>query len=266
MSRVFKAAGARMSRLMLFDLRIPTFGLLVLAAALLIAVRPASAQNGSALQWSVTPYLWATKTRYDLTLRDQNLGSAEISFDELLDITDQSFMIDVEVGRGRWSALADIAYLSMSDTDERALLTIASRNKQTFIDLAGAYWPNGIGSPLSFFGGVRATMFDDRYQFLLNDQLLAERRSSKDYYDVLLGVRYRFELSDRWNLLTNGNVSFGDSEGTLVARAFFAYSLGGQDRYQVLFGYQYKEADFKSGDLTTDYTYGGPGAGFSFRF
>jgi len=175
-------------------------------------------------------------------------------------------MIDVEVGRGRWSALVDVAYLSMSDTDERTLLTIASRNKQTFIDLAGAYWPNGIGSPLSFFGGVRATMFDDRYQFLLGDQLLAERRSSKDYYDVLLGVRYRFELGERWNLLTNGNVSFGDSEGTLVARAFFAYSLGGEDRYQILFGYQYKEADFKSGNLRTDYTYGGPGAGFNFRF
>jgi len=266
MWRGSEAGAATEYRQTFFDLRVPTFGLLVLAAALLIAAPPASAQGDSKVQWSVTPYLWASNTVADLRFRDQGLGSSELSFDELLDITDQSFQIAVEAGRGRWSGLADITYLSMSDTDERALLSIASRNKQTFIDLAGAYWPNGIGSPLSLFAGVRASMFDDRYQFLLNDQLLAERRSSKDYYDVLLGVRYRFELGDRWNLLTNGNISFGDSEGTLVARAFFAYSLGGQDRYQILFGYQYKEADFKSGDLSTDYTYGGPAAGFNFRF
>ena len=175
-------------------------------------------------------------------------------------------MINVEAGRGRWSGLADISHLSMSDIEERALLTISSRNKQSFIDLAAAYWPGGVGSQLSLVGGVRATIFDDRFQLLLNEQPLSERRSKTDYVDLLLGVRYRFDLSDRWNLLTNGNVSLGDSEGTFVALVFLAYSISGRDRYQVLFGYQYKEADFKAADLRTDYTYGGPGAGFNIRF
>jgi hypothetical protein len=238
----------------------------VALAAGLTGATAANAQQGSPLQWSVTPYLWASNTTVDLRLRDQDLGSGELSFNDLLDITDQSFMINVEAGRGRWSAFADLTYLDTTDRDERTLLTVVTRSNQSFVDLGAAFWPRGVGSPLSVVGGIRATLFDDRYQFLFNDQLLGERRSNNDYVDVLLGVRYRFPLSDRWSLQTDGNVSFGDSEGTLMARAFLAYSIGGGDRYQVLFGYQYKEAEFKADDLRSDFVYGGPGAGFSFRF
>jgi hypothetical protein len=245
--------------------RLATLTLVALAAGLTRAP-DANAQQASPLQWSVTPYLWASHTTVDLRLRDQDLGSGELSFNDLLDITDQSFMINVEVGRGRWSALADITYLETSDRNDRTLLTVATRSKQSFVDLGAAFWPRGVGSALSVVGGIRSTRFDDRYRFLLNNQLLAERRSKDDYTDLLVGVRYRFPLSDRWSLQTDGSVSFGDTEGTLIARAFFAYSIGSADRYQVLFGYQYKEAEFKADDLTSDYVYGGPGAGFSFRF
>jgi hypothetical protein len=34
----------------------------------------------------------------------------------------------------------------------------------------------------------------------------------------------------------------------------------------VSFGYHYKEAEFKDGDLTTEFDYHGPLAGFNFRF
>jgi len=248
-----------------FTFRIASVALVVLALVL-VRVPQVSAQEHSPLQWSVTPFLWAANTKVDLRLRGQDLGSSELSFDDLLDVTDQSFMVNVEAGRGHWSVLADVSHITMSDTDERVLLTVASRNKQSFIDLAAAFWPKGVGSPLSFIGGIRASLFDDRYQFLLNDQLLGERHSSSDYVDLLVGVRYRFPLNDRWSLQTDGNLSFGDSKGTFVARAYFVYAIGSRDRYQVLFGYQYKEADFADGDLRSDFVYGGPGAGFSFRF
>jgi hypothetical protein len=62
---------------------------LVVPALALTPMQQANAQEGAALQWSVTPYMWATHTSYDLRLRDQNPGSGEISFDELLDSTDE---------------------------------------------------------------------------------------------------------------------------------------------------------------------------------
>ena len=53
-------------------------------------------------------------------------------------------MVQIEAGRGRWSAFTDIAYLPTSATTQRNLVTIDADNKQTFVDVAAAYWPSGI--------------------------------------------------------------------------------------------------------------------------
>ncbi|MEJ2256714.1 MAG: hypothetical protein P8X98_06845 [Woeseiaceae bacterium] len=234
------------------------------AAALCAPGANANAQE--ALQWSVTPYLWASDTTVDLTIRDTNIGGDDISFDDLLDVLDAAFMVHVEAGRSNWSAFLDITYLSTSDTTERPLATIDVDSEQTIIDAAVTYWPGGIDTPLGLFGGVRYTSFDDRYRFSLGGTEIGTQRSGDDYYDVLLGARYTFGLSDRWSIVTHGDLSFGDSEGTYLLRANFAYSVGKQKQNNILFGYQFKSAEFKDGDVRTDFTYGGPMAGFNFRF
>jgi len=248
-------------------------GLMQRFVAVLIIVSPgfvstASAQQNGSLSWSVTPYLWAPTTKVDLTFRDTDIGSGEISFKDLFDTLDAAFMIQVEAGKGSWSVFSDLTYLETSDTAERTVLTIDVRNKQVFLDAALAYWPGGFSSPLSIFGGVRYSGLDDHYIFTTtaNGALLGEQRSSNDYYDALLGARYRFDLSDRWQLLTHGDYSFGDSEGVFILRANFAYTVGKKQQNRILFGYQYKESEFKDGDLTTAFSYNGPMAGFDFRF
>ncbi len=113
---------------------------------------------------------------------------------------------------------------------------------------------------------MRYTGFDDRYQFSVGGTPVGETRSTQDYVDALLGIRYRFDLSDRWGLLTRGDVSFGGSEGTWQVQGLFAYMVGKRQRNHIVFGSRYKQAEFKDGNLTTDYTFSGPLAGFNFRF
>lgn len=241
-------------------------GLGILLGATLIAY-PCGARAESGIEWSITPYIWASTTRVDLSFRDTTVGG-EISFGDLLDTIDSAFMINVEGGRGRWSVFADLTYLDTSDTDRRNLLSIDTRSKQTILDAAVSWWPEGVGTPLSVFGGVRYSGFDDRYDFRLiqDGTLLASRRSEKDYYDALLGLRYGFQLSDRWSLLSHGDLSFGDSEGTFLLRALFAYTVGKRGQNNLVAGYQYKRAEFRDGDLTIDFDFHGPVAGFNFRF
>ena len=129
-----------------------------------------------------------------------------------------------------------------------------------------AYWPQGVGSQLNVYGGVRYTAFDDRYDITLGTDPVVTRRSDDDYVDALLGVRYRFDLSERWGLLTRGDVSFGDSEGTWLVQGLLAYTVGKRQQNRILFGYQYKVAEFESSGLSSDYTFSGPMAGFNFRF
>jgi hypothetical protein len=79
----------------------------------------------------------------------------------------------------------------------------------------------------------------------------------------LLGLRYRFDLSDRWALLTRGDVSFGDSDGTFMLRANLAYTVGERRQNKILFGYQHKEADFEDSGLETAFEFSGFVAGFN---
>lgn len=238
--------------------------LLVLVA---LSAPSAFAQQGDPIAWSVTPYFWASDTSLDLTVQDTDInGGVEIPFSDLLDVLDTAIQFHVEGGKGSWSGFADITYLETSDTIDRPLVNIATNSKQTFVDAAVAYWPGGTGSQLNFFGGVRYSGFDDRYDFLLGADPVATRRSGEDYFDALLGVRYRFDLSERWGLLTRGDMSFGDSEGTWLIQGLFAYTVGQRQQNRILFGYQYKEAEFQDGGLNSEFSYAGPIAGFNFRF
>jgi len=228
----------------------------------------AAAQEGDSFSWSITPYVWAPTTNIDLTIRDNNIPELEVPFPDLLDTLDAAFMVQVEGGKGNWSAFGDLTYLKTSDTSERTVFTIDVDSKQVYLDAAMAYWPGGVGSPLSIFGGLRYSGFDETYGFSLTNSgdPVGVVPSGDDYYDALLGVRYRFDFSDRWQLLTHGDVSFGDSEGTYLVRANLGYVVGKRQQNRILFGYQYKSAEYSEGDLIKDFTMHGPMVGFDFRF
>jgi hypothetical protein len=245
--------------------------ILGLLITVLLAVFPGAAAQGEqadAPKWSITPYIWATETRVDLALRDANIGTGEISFGDLLDVLDAAFMIHVEGGGGNWSAFGDLTYLKTSDSSERTLFVVDTNSKQLFFDGAVAWWPGGAGSNFNLYGGMRYSGFDDRYTFRLvtDNTPVGERRATKDYYDALVGLRYRFDFSERWALLTRADTSFGDSEGTVLLQANLAWTVGKRLQNRVMLGYQYKTAEFKDGDLRLDFDYQGPLAGFNFRF
>ena len=236
-----------------------------ISCMLAFAAMPAAAQDDPE-QWSITPYLWATDTAVDLTFRDTNIGSEQISFDDLLDVLDTAFMIHVEGGRGRWSTFADLTYLETSETNPRPVLTVDSESEQVFLDIGVAWWPQLDDNRFNVYGGLRYSSFDDRFRFRLGDQVVGQQRSDADYTDFLVGFRYRFDLSDRWAVLTRADMSFGDSEGTWLARAAVGYTVGKRAQNRILVGYQFKQAEFKDGDLASDYAYQGLIAGFNFRF
>ena len=246
----------------------PSSSYAALACLTLLPVTVAYGQQTNDFGWSITPYLWATETRVDLTLRDADIGAGEISFGDLLDVLDAAFMVHVEGGKGNWTAFGDLTYLKTSDTVERTAFVIDTDSKQLFFDGAVAWWPAGAGSNFNLYGGLRLSDFDDRYTFRLasDNTPVGERRSTKDYYDALVGLRYRFDFSDRWALVTQADTSFGDSEGTYLLRANLAWTVGKRQQNRILFGYQYKTAEFRDGDLRLDYDYQGPMAGFNFRF
>ena len=239
---------------------------LILFTIIVATINPAAAEDNTGTQWSITPYGWFPDTTVNLAFQDTNIGAGEIRFKDVLDVIDSAFMLHIEGGRGNWSAFTDITYISTSDTTERELLTIDADKEQLLIDAVVAYWPQGVGSPLSVFGGVRYSGLDDEYRVSRDDTELGTQRSSETYYDALVGVRYRFDISDRWAVLTRADYSAGDSEAGFLLRANLAYTVGRQRQNRLLFGYQHKQAEYRDGDLTLDLRLSGFMAGFNFRF
>lgn len=240
------------------------------AFAMLCLFTSAYGQGDRGSGWSVTPYIWGPDTSVDLKVGGAGFGGTT-TFDDLLDVLDTAFMIHVEGGSGNWSGFGDITLLETSETSPLVPnllpdVSIESKSDQAMIDLAFAYWPGGVDTPLSFFGGLRYTDFDDRYRLLAGGVEIASTRSSTDYTDLLVGIRYRFDVSERWAVLTRGDVSLGDTEGTYLLRANLAYSVGSNRQNRLLFGYQYKEAEFKESQIRSKFSYSGPMVGFNFRF
>ena len=226
----------------------------------------ANAQSSDGAQWSITPYIWASDTSMDFSLDGSPVGGADLSFSDIVDVLDEAFQIHVEGGKGNWSGFVDLTLIKTSDVEALPIVEIDIDSEQVVLDAAAAYWPGGVGSPLNLYGGVRYSEFDDRYRFSVGGTPMGETRSTRDYLDALLGIRYRFDLRDRWGLLTRGDVSFGDSEGTWQVEVLFAYSVGKRQQNRILFGYRYKEAEFEDGALTTEFTYKGPIAAFALGF
>src|SRR5210317_1250503 len=69
------------------------------------------AQSSDKLNWSITPYIWASSTKVDLTFRDTGIGEGNISFKDLLDVLDTAGMIHIEAGKGHWTMFGDLTYL-----------------------------------------------------------------------------------------------------------------------------------------------------------
>ncbi len=226
--------------------------------------------------WSVTPYLWATKTTYDLKADGSPVDAGTINFGELMDELETSFQIAIEAGRseGHWSMLADITYIETSDDEtvdvpQVGTIRVDRESEQIHADLAVAYWPGGVESGLSILAGIRYTDLDDINQFRLVEPDIGEpleARADRDFTDALLGVRYHFDVGERWQLFTKADYGFGDSEGIFQAQAVVRYAVGKGRRNGIMVGYRYKESEFDDSGLEEDYDYKGPLLGFNFRF
>jgi len=248
---------------------------------LTLAGTDASAAADRVIQWSITPYIWATDTTYKLKSDGESIGSGEIDFGDLMDTLDASFQVVAEAGfaESRWSAFVDLTYLSTSDDetfdiDGIGTARLDTDSEQVYVDAAIAFWPWRDVSGFNVYGGIRYTDLDDRTTVDLTDPIavrLGRIRLGRDYTDALIGMRDyfnlgRFGLSENLDLHIRADYGFGDSEGILMAQAAVRWAIGKERRQGLMVGYRYKEAEFKSDSVKEEYKYKGPVVGFNFRF
>lgn len=251
-------------------------GSLVFVAAFGIGA-PARAESAAVTvdqwQWSITPYIWFADTSYRLKGDGRDIGSGDVDFGELADSLDGAFQIMAETGGGRWSGFIDFTYISTADEKQIDIaglgsLRISSDSDQYFVDAAVAYWPWRDVSGFNMYAGIRYTALDDRFQVDLVDPdvRLGQISSDRDFFDALIGFRDRYKLVEHLDLFIRMDYGFGDSEGVFLAQGAVRWAVGPQRRQGIVFGYRYKDAEFRQSGLEERYKYKGPVVGFNFHF
>ena len=239
-----------------------------LFAALLLMMAPALSAADNA-EWLVAPYLWVS----DITLDQSSVVSGNISASDLLDKTDSAGMIRVEAAWNRWGFTVDYIFLGLSESvtlpPSPPNLNILVDLDVSIVELGGFFRPAGKDSGVDYLFGVR-NINVDKTLLLTPSGGGPTRRFDSDprFTDVFAGARYLHRFDGNWDLTLRGDLSFGDSEGTVNLLASVGYRFN--KTFALNLGYRHLDIEFEeniSGEVkTTDITLSGPMLGFLFRF
>ena len=243
-------------------------------ACLLLSCLP-SIVRAEAIDWLIAPYGWLPGISVDQAGEPGSGGGGGISGSDILEKTESVFMGRFEAARKRWGVSVDYITLGLADQETLTFgspfdvsIDIDGDLDLDVAELAGFYRPTGEVAGINYLFGIRHIGVD---QILLISPSFGEEQrieTNTDVTDIFIGARYLHRFSDRWGASVRGDVSFGDSEGTLNMLASVGYRVAGPFALQL--GYRYAtisfEEDVDSATLTTDITLDGPYLGFVFRF
>jgi hypothetical protein len=239
-----------------------------LVATLLLMMAPALAAADDA-EWLVAPYLWLT----DVTLDQSSGPGGSISASDLLDKADFAGMIRVEAVRNRWGISVDYVFLGLSDSAVLPRMppsfNVLVDVDMSIVELGGFFRPSGSDNGVDYLFGVRNINVD---KTLLMTPILGgvTQRFDSDskFTDVFAGARFLHRFSPNWDFALRGDLSFGDSEGTVNLLTSVGYRFNAT--FALNLGYRHLAIEFEDNvdgvDETTDIELSGPFLGFLFRF
>jgi hypothetical protein len=241
---------------------------------LMLALAPALSL-AEQIDWLVAPYGWLPGISVDQSGEPDSGDGGGISGSDLLEKTESVFMFRFEAARKRWGLTVD--YITLGLADQQTLtfdppfdvsIDLDGELDLDVAEIAAFYRPSAEVAGVNFLLGIRQISVD---QTLFITPSFAEAQridTDTDVTDIFIGARYLHRFSDRWGASVRGDVSFGDSEGTLNMLASVGYRVAGPFALQL--GYRYATIKFDevvdSTTLTTEITLDGPYLGFVFRF
>lgn len=255
------------------------------AALCLGAVGPVVAQTESeGWQFEFTPYLWTTAMKGDVQIGHTPKMGMDVSFFDIFDVLDFSFMGAFEARNGRWGILLDGIYSKLSDSATATRtgsgpvgesLTVGAdiTMEQTILAAALAYRFTDGPTMVDAIGGLRYTKLnaDTKIDATLfgpvgpDDQRVVQIKGSQSWTDPYIGVRVLQPVSDRWTLVGYLDVGGFDvgSKSTLQALAGANYEFS--KKMVGKFGVRYLTVDYDDGALY-DMDTAGLYMGVGFRF
>jgi hypothetical protein len=208
-------------------------------------------------------YLWAVSMDGDLTTMG-NTAPLQVDFDEIVDNLEGIFTVHFEgMHDSGWGFLTDVSYINISDQQTSPGPTLDVDFTNVMMEIAGIYRFSLGANALDLIGGIRYYELDAEIDVV---GVPPRTDKSQDWIDAMLGARYIWTITDKWNFKARGDIGFGGSD--------LAWNLAGLFEYQpwkrvsLLAGYRYMSIDYEDGSganlFKYDVTMNGPLLGVNF--
>lgn len=231
-----------------------------------VAAQPAQTPSD---RWSFggTIYGWIS----DIESTTQSGESFEITFSDIIDNLNMTFMGSLNAEKGKWTLFTDLIYLDQGTTNRRTVdLGGGPTNLKTKIDLKSWINTTGVGyaafddgsTQISGLAGVRYLRL--KTDIDVSDGTTRRRASSTDdFFDGIVGLRGKTDLNENWYLTYYADVGTGQSDLTYQLFAGVNYRFRNWD---AVVGYRYMDWDLGNGAALDGLTVSGPLIGARFRF
>lgn len=230
---------------------------------------PAPALVANGWTFSIAPYFWAAGLSGDVGQFGLPAVYVDADFSDILSNLDFAAMAMGEARNGRFSLFGDILYTKLSpelSTPRGILADKVGITSETFAGLAAvgyAVWESPQGH-LDVVGGMRVWQVSTDLSF--RGQILDGRggSDSASWVDGIVGLRGRYELSDKFYLTGWGLVGAGGADIDWDVGAGVGYAFN--DRLSLVLGYRALGVDYDKDDFLFNVVEQGPILGTVIRF
>ncbi len=187
-------------------------------------------------------YLWAVSMDGDMTVMGKTVP-LEVGFSDIASSLEALFTVHFEgMHKSGWGFLTDVSYLTIGGKQTTPGPTLDVDFTTVMAEFAGIYRFSRGENAFDLIGGIRYYDLDVEIDVV---GVPPKIDKSQDWVDAMLGARYIWTISDRWNFMARGDLGFGGSD--------LAWNLAGLFDYQpwkhvsLLFGYRYMSIDYDTG-------------------
>ncbi len=264
------------------------------AVAVALGVLPAAAAEtvtSDGWEISLTPYVWATALKGDVTVGGVE-ADVDADFNDILDALNIAAMLKAEVRKGRFGLLSDTVFAQLEDSGAsgQGRVDIDATVNYVIQTVAGTYragiWQLGdlgAAGPLALtvdpYAGIRYTYLDNELKGKLDLPNLGinetrKAQADKQWVDPIVGLRTIWTMGERWSLTLAGDVGGISTSDQYSAEAFgvvgYQFGLLGEDNARLLAGYRALKQKFEDGSgrnkFDWDMTIHGPVFGLQIAF
>lgn len=214
--------------------------------------------------YSAALYVFASGLEAEMA----NGAKIDMSFSDIMDNLDMTFMGNFSAQKGKWTFGSDFIYLKMGDKPNTPLpppLGIGT----TLTNVQIKSW---IVTPTVAYRIMESEKLDldvlagARYLKMeptIGTDVLGDHTDSGSVTDGIVGLRGKYDLDGKWYMPFQFDIGTGDTDTVWQAFAGVGYEY---ESFDLIAGYRHLEWDFDSGEVMKDLSMSGPIIGAKFKF